>query len=70
MNIEHPVITRTMETGYANMMGQPEHVGMDALGDEILVGDDIIEINGEVILEKNLEDYLIEYLGATFKTAE
>ncbi|MEK4029341.1 hypothetical protein MKZ02_12500 [Pseudobacillus sp. FSL P4-0506] len=49
MNIEHPVITRTMETGYANMMSQPEHVGMDAFGDEILVGDDIIEINGEVI---------------------
>lgn len=68
--MDHPQIERVMLTGYANMVSQPEHVGIDALGEEILVGDDIIEINGEVILEKNLEDYLIEYLGATFKTAE
>ncbi|MEK4030739.1 hypothetical protein MKZ02_19675 [Pseudobacillus sp. FSL P4-0506] len=70
MNIEHPAITQTMETGYANIISQPEHVGIDAMGDEILAGDEIIEINGEIILESNLEDYLIEYCGAQYKTAE
>ncbi|WP_041101986.1 YqaI family protein [Bacillus badius] len=70
MNLEHPAIKRTMETGYANMVSQPEHCGIDAMGDEILVGDSIIEIGGEIILEENLEDYLIEHLGAIFKTAE
>ncbi|OCA87324.1 YqaI family protein [Pseudobacillus wudalianchiensis] len=70
MNIEHPAITQTMETGYANMVSQPEHCGIDAMGDEILIGDSIIEIGGEIVLEENLEDYLIEYLGAQYKTAE
>lgn len=70
MNLEHPAITRTMETGYANMVSQPEHCGIDAMGDEILVGDDVIELNGEIILKSNLEDYLTEYCGAEFKTAE
>ncbi|RJS60146.1 hypothetical protein [Bacillus sp. PK3_68] len=68
--MEHPAITQTMKTGYANMISQPEHVGIDAMGDEILVGDEIIEINGEIILESNLEDYLIECCGAQYKTAE
>ncbi|GLY12683.1 YqaI family protein [Pseudobacillus badius] len=70
MTIKHSTTTGTMKSGYANMVNQPEHVGIDALGEEILIGDDIVEINDDVILEKNLEDYLIEYLGATFKTAE
>ncbi|KIL73698.1 YqaI family protein [Bacillus badius] len=68
--MEHPAITRTMETGYANMVSQPEHCGIDAMGHEILVGDSIIEIGGEIVLESNLEDYLTEYCGAQFKTAE
>ncbi|MED0665747.1 hypothetical protein P4T04_05365 [Bacillus badius] len=67
---DHPVIEQTELTGYANMVSQPEHCGIDAMGDEILVGDDIIELNGEIILKSNLEDYLTEYCGAEFKTAE
>lgn len=70
-NMDHPMIKEIMTYGYPkNMMDQPEHIGIDAMGDEILVGDSIIEIDGEVILEENLEDYLIEHLGAVFKTAE
>ena len=68
--MEHPAVTRTMETGYANMISQPEHVAIDVMGDEVLAGDSIIELNGEIILESNLEDYLIEYCGAQYKTAE
>jgi predicted RNA-binding Zn-ribbon protein involved in translation (DUF1610 family) len=57
--------------GPANLAKQPEHWGDDMLGDEILMGDSYIELpNGEVLLESNLEDYLIENLGWVFKTAE
>ncbi|KIL74172.1 YqaI family protein [Bacillus badius] len=68
--MDHPQIERVMLTGYPNMVSQPEHCGIDAMGDEILVGDDVIELNGEIILKSNLEDYLTEYCGAEFKTAE
>lgn len=68
--VEHPVVTQINQTGYPNMVAQPEHAGIDFLGDEILVGDSIVEHNGNTILESNLEDYLIEELGFKFKTAE
>jgi hypothetical protein len=70
-DLEHPDITRTIQTGYPNLVSQPEHWGDDALGDEILNGDTYIELpNGEVLSESNLEDYLIENLGWVFKTAD
>lgn len=49
---------------------QSSHWGIDYFGDEILFGDDIVEIDGEIILEDNLEDYLIEVIGARFRKAE
>jgi hypothetical protein len=70
-DLEHPDITRVNKTGYPNLVSQPEHWGDDAFGDEILMGDSYIELpNGEVLLEDNLEDYLIENMGWVFKTAE
>ncbi|MGI8351713.1 YqaI family protein [Niallia circulans] len=68
--IEHPVISQIRSTGYPNMIAQPEHAGIDFFGNEILVGDEIIEHDGNVILADSLEDYLIEELGFEFKTAE
>lgn len=47
-----------------------KHYGIDAMGDEILEGDVIIEIDGETVLEENLEDYLIEHLGARYTLAK
>lgn len=47
-----------------------KHWGTDAMGDEILEGDEIIEIDDEVVLESNLEDYLIEKLGARYTLAK
>lgn len=68
--MEHPMITQIMRTGYPkNMMEQPEHCGVDFFGTEILEGDDIVEHNGEIILQSNLEKYLEEELGFTFKSA-
>jgi hypothetical protein len=72
--LEHPDITRCNRTGYPegllNMVNQPEHYGIDYFGDEILVGDEIVEINGEIVLKDNLDYYLEEIIGAKFKTAE
>jgi uncharacterized protein YacL (UPF0231 family) len=72
--LEHPDIIRCNRTGYPdglrNMVNQPEHYGIDYFGDEILVGDEIVEINGEIVLKENFDYYLEEIIGAKFKTAE
>lgn len=47
-----------------------KHWGTDAMGKEILEGDSIIEIDDDVVLENNLEDYLIEKLGARYTLAK
>lgn len=47
-----------------------KHWGTDALGDEIIEGDSIVEIDGETILEDNLEDFLVEHLGARYTLAK
>lgn len=70
-DLEHPDITRANRTGYTNEVAQAEHFGTDVMDHEILVGDDYIELpNGELLLESNLEDYLIEHLEWKFKTAD
>ena len=71
--IEHPDVTQAQRTGYpkVQVVAQPKHCGTDIYGSEILAGDAIILLpNGEILLEENLEDYLIEYIGAVFKTAK
>jgi Hypothetical protein Yqai len=70
--LEHPDITRLEKYGYTTMVSQREHNGIDYFGNEILVGDSIITDpeNGEVILEENLEDYLIEECKFHFSIAE
>jgi hypothetical protein len=70
--LEHPLVTEINRTGYPKgIEEQPEHFGIDAMGDEILVGDSIVvdPTNDEIILD-NLEDYLIERLGFRFMKAE
>lgn len=72
-DIEHPDVTQAQRTGYpkVQMAAQPKHYGTDIYGSEILAGDAIIFLpNGEILLEENLEDYLIEYIGAVFETAK
>ncbi|MEH7249195.1 hypothetical protein V7114_20760 [Neobacillus niacini] len=70
-DLEHPSITQVNKTGYANVVAQPEHFATDAMDHEILTGDSYIEFpNGNLLLESNLEDYLIETLGWVYKTAD
>ncbi len=69
--IEHPDVTKIDRTGYANTVAQPEHCGIDFYDNEVLVGDSIILLpNSEMLLEENLEDYLIEHLEFQFITAK
>jgi hypothetical protein len=58
MCIEHPAITEMNRKGYINMLKQPECCGIDWFGFEILSGDEIVEFDGEVVLNEHLEDYL------------
>ena len=69
-DLEHPAITRTLRTGYPYPI-ESEHWGVDACGDEIMYGDTIYEFpDGEIVLEENIREYLIEHLGAVRKIAE
>jgi hypothetical protein len=69
--LEHPTVTEINRFGYPKeMLEQPEHFGTDFFGDEVLVGDDYVEIDGEIILMDNLDRFLSEQLGFEFKTAE
>lgn len=67
--MEHPEVTQLRRTGYPNLVAQPEHAGIDYFGNEILEGDEIVEYDGEIILEGNLQRYLCEVLGFEFKSA-
>ncbi|MEK4968573.1 hypothetical protein MKX67_08790 [Cytobacillus sp. FSL W7-1323] len=67
--MEHPEVTQLRRTGYPNLVAQPEHAGIDYFGEEILEGDEIVEYDGEIILEGNLQRYLCEVLGFEFKSA-
>jgi hypothetical protein len=63
----HPIINEMEQKGLANALNQPECQGLDYFGNELLVGDDVVEYDGEVVLRDNLYDFL-EALGFTFKT--
>lgn len=67
--MEHPLVTQIERTGYPNMIEQPEHIGIDFFGDEILDGDEFVEYEDELILIDNLNRYLVEEMGFQFKTA-
>lgn len=71
---DHPIIEKIKKTGYPHEMNEEQsyhHWGTDIDGYEILVGDKIIRLpNGEIILEDNLEDYLIEELGFRYDIAK
>jgi hypothetical protein len=68
--LEHPQVTEINRKGFLNTCAQPEHMGNDFFGDEILVGDSVVEYDGEIILKDNLERFLSEEMDFVFKTAD
>lgn len=67
--IEHPDITRMRRYGFLQK-NESEHVEIDFFGDEIIAGDDVVEIDGETILQENWDRYVDEVLQARFFTAQ
>ncbi|MFA1820591.1 hypothetical protein ACDX78_10470 [Virgibacillus oceani] len=69
--MNHPMIDQIERTGYPyEMLEQPEHSGIDALGTEILEGDKIYIFGDEAVLEENLEAFLYENLGVEIREAQ
>jgi hypothetical protein len=73
--MEHPMVTQINRTGYPeNMIAQPLYNAKDFFGDAISTGAAIVVIpnhnSKDIILESNLEDYLIEVLGCQYKLAK
>ncbi|AJH77682.1 YqaI family protein [Heyndrickxia coagulans] len=66
--IEHPDITRVRRFGYLQN-NEPELFGYDYFGDEIFYGDDVVEMDGEIVLQDNLQKFLVELYDAKFYTA-
>lgn len=65
--LEHPQISEINRKGYLNALNQPECMGTDFFGNELLVGDDVVEYEGEIVLRDDLDKFL-EALGFQFKT--
>jgi hypothetical protein len=61
-------VIRALYVGY-EIEESPISCGDDVMGDEVLKGDYILEYKGEMILETNVIDYLVDILGATRKVA-
>ncbi|MDC3414299.1 YqaI family protein [Terrihalobacillus insolitus] len=68
-DIEHPQIIKTNRTGYPTKFDDVV-AGFDYFGDEIWIGDKIYVLDDEMVLEGNLERYLVEVLGFEVKEAE
>lgn len=75
-DIEHPEISLALTTGYPTKAHSDyearteDYPVEDACGTEIKSGDQYFEHDGFVVLVDNLEDFYIEVLGLTVKTAK
>jgi hypothetical protein len=67
--VDHPLIERTMRTGYPFPIDDDTH-GRDYWGNEIVRGEDVVEIDGDLVLQSDLQKYLSEVYHAKFYTAE
>ena len=66
--MDHPQIEKTMLTGYPTKehldFEKEDHPIEDFSGTELQTGDRYFQIDDDIIYEENVEDYLIERLGA------
>jgi hypothetical protein len=69
-DLEHPSVTDMNRKGYLGLAAQSEHAGLDYFGSELLPDDDVAIDGDVIILKDNLERYLYDVYGITFKTIE
>lgn len=71
--LEHPDITRTIRTGYPVYRPRREEYGIDALGNEVFVGEDILVLDDEFYLVEELScdaRRILEIHGASYEIAQ
>ncbi|MGP4061476.1 hypothetical protein [Halobacillus sp. H74] len=70
--LNHPVIDQIERTGHPFGIPEPEHYGLDGLGNEVFAGDEIYILNEEFFLKETLmyeSRELLKTLGAEEKKA-
>lgn len=50
MGLQHPEVTKIMQTGYPSWAQEPQVIGEDSLGNDIHVGDSIYVLDDEVFV--------------------
>jgi len=73
MGLQHPDITAAIRTGYPRGVKEPQEIGFDSLGNEILEGDTIYELNDEIFVIEELgfeSRRILEKLGANREIAQ
>ncbi|MEN2467999.1 hypothetical protein [Ornithinibacillus sp. JPR2-1] len=70
--MEHPTITHMERTGHPPYSPKREEYGVDALGNEVFVGEEILVLEDDFYLVEELtaqSKEILEQLGATYKIA-
>ncbi|MEN2466712.1 hypothetical protein [Ornithinibacillus sp. JPR2-1] len=70
--MEHPAITHMERTGHPTYSPKREEYGVDALGNEVFVGEEILVLEDDFYLVEELtaqSKEILEQLGATYKIA-
>ncbi|WP_281659101.1 hypothetical protein [Halobacillus sp. Cin3] len=70
--MNHPVIKQVERTGFPKGVTEPEHIGLDAMGNEVFEGDQIYILNEEFFLKETLlaeTREALEVLGAEERKA-
>lgn len=71
--MEHPEITQIRQYGYPRMNVYTNQYGIDALGNEVFNGDEILVFEDTFFLVEELGDQakeILELLGARYKQAQ
>ncbi|HLR43064.1 MAG TPA: hypothetical protein VK067_07485 [Pseudogracilibacillus sp.] len=71
--MDHPVIREIEATGYPMGYKEQEHLGIDALGTEIIEGDVLFRLYDEVFVESEISYDAVDVLktlGATREIAK
>ncbi len=71
--MDHPVIREIEATGYPMGYKEQEHLGIDALGTEIMEGDVLFRLYDEVFVESEISYDAVDVLktlGATREIAK
>lgn len=71
--MDHPVIKEIERTGYPAGYKEPQHLGVDAMGVEVLAGDVVFRLNDETFVESEISydaREILKMFGATREIAK